>query len=75
MWLILERVNQTQQYLQGKRRSDGRYYLEYRAGGPDRHFAVYVEPWHMFVRSFFLYAADAVGWRQDVGWRPLRLPS
>ena len=72
-YVILERVaDESQQtYAQAAREDDGTYVVEYRDGGPARHFgtvAADVRAAHALLTNG---AFDVPGWRESAEWQPV----
>jgi len=64
---LLDSTGQT--YAQTSRHPDGTYVVEYRDGGPDRHFGTVVDDMRSAHAVVTGWAQERPGWRQSATWR------
>jgi hypothetical protein len=71
-WTVLDiRPNY---YLQARVAEDGQLIVEYREGGPDRHYrAGGPQPREAVIDAFLDYLAGGNGWRTAFEWRRLEM--
>ncbi|MDO9379086.1 MAG: hypothetical protein Q7T56_09565 [Nocardioidaceae bacterium] len=69
--LVLARVDDAQTYVQAARNGDGRYLVEHRDGGPDRHFATVADDVGEAYRLMAEWSSGDDGWRTRVTWEQI----
>lgn len=69
-FLVVERTSDRsgQTYAQTALADDRRYVLEYRDGGPERHFQTYARDKHVVHRVITGWAFGFPGWRDTLAW-------
>ncbi|AHH15113.1 hypothetical protein NONO_c02980 [Nocardia nova SH22a] len=68
-YLIVERADQT--YIQTYRDEPGRYMLEFRDGGPDRHFGTQLEDGDRVAELIWEWTAGDTARLDALGWEPV----
>jgi hypothetical protein len=58
-------------YAQVRRTDDGLYQVEYRAGGPSRHFQAFTPDKRLAHSAITAWAFELPGWRETLPWAPL----
>jgi hypothetical protein len=77
-YLILSRdggVDTGQEYMQTTRAPYGPWRLEYRAGGPDRHYGVDLDDVEEVQRAMADWARDTGDWRTRLPWERMEFPA
>ncbi|MEC3919196.1 DUF6928 family protein [Nocardia sp. CDC160] len=67
-FLILERLNAEQEYIQTYRHPDDTFDLEYRDGGPHAHFHTTTGSRDQVIAAFTGWMEDRSGWRASFTW-------
>ncbi len=65
---LADQTNQT--YVQTSRNADGTYVVEYRNGGPEKHFGTVVRDMRAAHALVTGWAFDLPGWRDTDRWSP-----
>jgi hypothetical protein len=70
-FLVLDRLDAPgdEHYMQVFRETDGEFVIEYRDGGPDRHFEAMTADMREVHAVLTGWAAGAPGWRDPCDWR------
>jgi hypothetical protein len=73
-FLIVERTADAsgQTYAQVCIGPDGRYQLEYRDGGPERHFQAFTSTKQVAHKVLTGWAYELPGWQDALAWKPWR---
>jgi uncharacterized protein (DUF2249 family) len=62
-----------QRYAQVSRNDDGTYVVEYRDGGPDRHFGTVAQDMRSAHALVTGWAFGLPSWRESADWRPVSI--
>jgi hypothetical protein len=62
-----------QRYVQVSRNDDGRYVVEYRDGGPERHFGTVAPDMRSAHALVTGWAFGLPGWRDSADWQPVSI--
>jgi hypothetical protein len=73
-YLVLDRLDADEHYMQVYREADGTFVVEYRAGAPDHHFEAVVAEVRAVHKVLTGWADDAPGWRDAYDWRRWPVP-
>lgn len=73
-FLIVDRLADTsgQTYAQISRNADGSYIVEYRDGGPERHYGTVVSDMRSAHSLVTGWAFDLPGWRESARWQSVK---
>ncbi|MFI0709455.1 DUF6891 domain-containing protein [Streptomyces inhibens] len=75
-FVVVERIpDEAHVYLQTWRDGSGPFRVEYRDGGPERHFSVETDDVEAVVATFLDWARGGEAWRTALDWRPADLYS